>query len=70
MKAALVSFVEMQTFLGILGQGLGAGLVGLVVFVVAGLALGSKEMFAVRDAVKYRLFKIKRPIIIDEEGPK
>jgi putative peptidoglycan lipid II flippase len=70
MKAALVSFVDMQTFLGILGQGLGAGLVGLVVFVVAGLALGSKEMFAVRDAVKYRLFKIKRPIIIDEEGPK
>jgi putative peptidoglycan lipid II flippase len=69
MKAALAPFVDMQTFLGILGQGLGAGLVGLAVFIVAGLALGSREMFAVRDAIKYKLFKVKPPII-DEEGQK
>jgi len=68
MKAALAPFLDMQTFLGVFGQGLGAGLVGLVIFVIAGLLLGSREMFAVRDAVKYKLFKIKRPIIIDEEG--
>ncbi len=68
MKAALAPFVDMQTFLGIFGQGLGAGLVGLIVFVISGFLLGSREMFAVRDAVKYKLFKIKRPIINDEEG--
>jgi putative peptidoglycan lipid II flippase len=70
MKVLLAPYVDMQTFLGVFGQGLGAGLVGLVVFVVAGLALGSREMFAVRDAIKYKLFRVKRPIINDEEGQK
>ncbi|MFA5413404.1 MAG: murein biosynthesis integral membrane protein MurJ [Patescibacteria group bacterium] len=70
MKAILAPYVDMQTFLGVFGQGLGAGSVGIFIFSVVALALGSREMNAVRDAVKYKLFKIKRPIINVEEGPR
>jgi putative peptidoglycan lipid II flippase len=63
MKAILAPYVDMQTFLGVLGQGFGAGSVGIFIFSVVALALGSHEINAVRDAVKYKLFKIKKPII-------
>lgn len=70
MKFVLLPYIDMQTFLGVFGQGLGAGMVGILVFVSVALALGSREMNAVRDAVKYKLFRIKRPIINIEEGPR
>ncbi|MBU1146477.1 murein biosynthesis integral membrane protein MurJ [Patescibacteria group bacterium] len=70
MKAILVPYVDMQTFLGVLGQGFGAGSVGILIFVAAALALGSHEMNALGDAIKYKLFRIKRPIVNIEEGPR
>ena len=66
MKFVLAPFVDMQTFLGVFGQGFGAGLLGLGVFIGVGVVLGSREMIAVRDAIKYRLFKVKPPVISDE----
>jgi len=69
MKSILAPRVDMQTFLGVFGQGLGAGSIGLLIFAAAALVLGSREMFAVRDAIKYKLFRIKPPII-DDEGPR
>jgi putative peptidoglycan lipid II flippase len=69
MKSILAPRVDMQTFLGIFGQGLGAGSIGLLTFAATALVLGSREMFAVRDAIKYKLFRIKPPII-DDEGPR
>jgi putative peptidoglycan lipid II flippase len=70
MKAILAPYVDMQTFLGVLGQGLGAGSAGILIFSVVALVLGSREMNAVRDAVKYKLFRIKKPIVNIEEGPR
>lgn len=70
MKSVLAPYVDMQTFLGVLGQGAGAGSVGILIFSAVALTLGSREMNAVRDAVKYKLFRIKRPIINIEEGPR
>ncbi len=70
MKAILAPYVDMQTFLGVLGQGLGAGSVGILIFSAVALTLGSREMTAVRDAVKYKLFRIKKPIVNIEEGPR
>lgn len=66
MKFILAPLVNMQTFLGVFSQGFGAGLAGLGVFAVIGVALGSREMIAVRDAIKYKLFRIKPPVISDE----
>lgn len=66
MKFILAPRVDMQTFLGIFGQGVGAGLAGIGVFVGVGLALGSKEMLALRDVIKNKLFRIKTPVINDE----
>jgi putative peptidoglycan lipid II flippase len=68
MKFILEPHVDMQTFLGVLGQGLGAGAVGLAVFAAVASVLGLREMNAIRDAIKYKLFRIKRPIINVEEG--
>ena len=68
MKFILEPHVDMQTFLGVLGQGLGAGAVGLVVFAAVASVLGLREMNVIRDVIKYKLFRIKRPIINVEEG--
>lgn len=70
MKSILAPYVDMQTFLGVLGQGFGAGTVGIFIFSVVALVLGSREMAALRDAIKYKLFRIKRPIVNIEEGPR
>jgi putative peptidoglycan lipid II flippase len=67
MKFVIEPFVDMQTFFGIFGQGLGAGLAGLGIFAAVGVTLKSKEMLALKDAVRYRLFKVKPPIISDGE---
>ncbi len=66
MKFVIEPFVDMQTFFGIFSQGLGAGLAGLGIFAIVGITLKSKEMLALRDVVRHRLFKVKPPIISDE----
>lgn len=68
MKFVIEPHVDMQTFLGVFVQGLGAGSAGLAIFAATALALGSREMNALRDAIKYKLFRVKRPIINDGEG--
>lgn len=67
MKFILAPYLDMQKFWGVLGQGVGSGLAGLGVFAVIGIALGSKEMIALRDVIKYKLFKMKPPMISDGE---
>jgi len=62
MKFVIEPFVNMQTFLGVFSQGLGAGLIGLGVFAVVGIALRSKEMLSFKDAIKHRFFKTKPPV--------
>jgi len=69
MKYFLSDFVNMQTFLGIFFQGLGAGLAGIVIFATISLLLKSEEMLAIWQTIKYKLFKVK-PAVITEEGPK
>jgi putative peptidoglycan lipid II flippase len=69
MKFVIEPHVDMQTFLGVFTQGFGAGSAGLLVFAAVALMLGSREMSALRDAIKHKIFRIKPPII-DEEGPR
>lgn len=66
MKFILAPRVDMQTFFGVFGQGLGAGFAGLGIFVMVGMVLKSREMIAVRDAIRYKFFKVKPPVISDE----
>lgn len=66
MKFIIEPFVDMQTFLGVFGQGIGAGLVGLGIFVVVGIMLNSRELIALRGAIKHRLFRAKPPV--SDEG--
>lgn len=47
--------VDMRTFTGIFTQGLAAGLVGVIVYIVAGLLLKSQEMFSFWHAITNRL---------------
>lgn len=61
MKFIIEPFVNMQTFLGIFEQGVGAGLAGLGVFVMVGVILKSKELIALYRTIRHRLFKIKLP---------
>lgn len=51
----LANFVDTKTFLGLLAQGAGAGLGGLIVYFLAGLALRSTEMRIFWQALKNRL---------------
>ena len=51
----IAPLVDMQTFLGIFIQGLLAGLVGIVVYIIVGLVLRSQEMFSFWQAVSQRL---------------
>lgn len=47
--------VNMQTFIGVFIQGLSAGLIGIAVYITAGLLLKSQEMFSFWQAVTQRL---------------
>lgn len=46
--------VDMRSFLGIFTQGLLAGLIGVAVYIIAGLVLRSQEMFSFWQAIKCR----------------
>ncbi len=59
MKFGIEPYFGTTTFVGIFLQGLIAGLVGIAVFIVAGLALRSQEMYTFINSVKRRLFKEK-----------
>jgi len=60
MKYGIEPFFGTRTFLGIFLQGLIAGLVGIAVFIVAGLGLRSKEMYTFVNAIRKRIFKEQR----------
>jgi len=59
MKFGIEPYFGTRTFIGIFLQGLIAGLVGIAVFIVAGLALKSQEMITFVNALKKRIFKEK-----------
>ncbi|MCX6743546.1 MAG: polysaccharide biosynthesis C-terminal domain-containing protein, partial [Candidatus Parcubacteria bacterium] len=59
MKFGIEPYFGTTTFIGIFLQGLIAGLVGIAVFIVAGLALKSQEMITFVDSMKRRIFKEK-----------
>lgn len=67
-KYVVAPLVNMQTGLGIFTQGLVAGLLGLLVFLLAALALGSDEARAIKSAFQQRLFRDKesRPLELVE----
>lgn len=49
------NLVNMKTLLGIFTQGLVAGLIGIAVYIIAGLILRSEEMFSFWQAITHRL---------------
>lgn len=59
MKFGIEPYFGTRTFVGIFLQGLIAGLAGIAVFIVVGLALRSQEMNTFVNSVKRRLFKEK-----------
>ena len=60
MKYGIEPYFGTRTFLGIFLQGLISGLVGIAVFIVAGLVLRSKEMYTFVNSIKKRIFKEQR----------
>ncbi|PIP17755.1 MAG: murein biosynthesis integral membrane protein MurJ [Parcubacteria group bacterium CG_4_10_14_0_8_um_filter_35_7] len=62
-KYVIEPFVNMQTFLGVVIQGLVAGMVGLVVFVVISLILKSPEMIGFKEKIEHKFFRIRLPFI-------
>ncbi len=60
--------VRMNTFLGILLQGLIAGLVGLAVYFTVGLILRSPEMLVFKEICQKHLFRKKLPVELDESA--
>jgi putative peptidoglycan lipid II flippase len=59
MKFGIEPYFGTTTFIGIFLQGLIAGLVGIAVFIVAGLALKSQEMITFVNSLKKRMFREK-----------
>lgn len=59
MKFGIEPYFGTETFVGIFLQGFIAGIVGIAVFVVAGLLLRSREMYTFVNSVRRRLFKQK-----------
>ena len=59
MKFGIEPYFGTRTFIGIFLQGLIAGLAGIAVFIVVGLALRSQEMHTFVNSIKRRLFKEK-----------
>jgi len=59
MKFGIEPYFGTRTFIGIFLQGLIAGLVGIAVFIVVGLALRSQEMSTFVNSIRRRLFKEK-----------
>ncbi len=59
MKPLVASYVNMQTGWGIFTQGLVSGLLGLMIFLIAALALGSDEARHIKEAFSKRFFRAK-----------
>ena len=59
MKFGIEPYFGTRTFIGIFLQGLIAGLVGIAVFIVVGLALKSQEMITFVNSLRRRMFKEK-----------
>jgi len=59
MKFGIEPYFGTRTFVGIFLQGLIAGLAGIAVFIVVGLALRSQEMNTFVNSIRRRLFKEK-----------
>ncbi|HBX15682.1 MAG TPA: hypothetical protein DEF57_00020 [Candidatus Magasanikbacteria bacterium] len=57
LKYVIAPIVNMETFLGIFAQGALAGLGGLAVYAIAGLALRSHEMCVFIETIKKRLVR-------------
>jgi len=69
MKFGTEPYFGTATFVGIFLQGLIAGLVGIAVFIVVGLALKSQEMITFANSLKRRIFKENVPQEIINENP-
>ncbi|MFH1172906.1 MAG: oligosaccharide flippase family protein, partial [bacterium] len=67
-KYIVEPYVNMDTFLGILTQGLLAGLAGLVAYGLVGLLLRSQEMLVFKQVWQRRLLKITKATGIDESA--
>ncbi|MBT5337728.1 murein biosynthesis integral membrane protein MurJ [Candidatus Falkowbacteria bacterium] len=65
MKTWVGSLVDMQRFWGVFSQGLIAGLVGLLVFVIVGYLVKSEELMNFMAGLKKKLFKTVK---IEKEG--
>jgi len=61
MKSVVVRFISLDTFLGVLAQGLIAGSVGFAVFVSAAFLLKSPEMYEFLRGLKRRFWKRVKP---------
>lgn len=70
MKTIVVQFITLETFFGVLGQGLIAGGIGLVVYGVIAFLLKSDEMMEFLRGMKRRLLKRTKPeeTIVTEMG--
>jgi len=61
LKPIAASFMPLDTFLGVLGQGLFAGGVGIAAYVLVCLMLGSEEAREVWSGVRRRVFRKYQP---------
>lgn len=66
-KGVVATMVNMQTFMGILTQGVTAGLIGLAVYMAVGYALGLREAREVRKIYRRRAPVTPSSNIVQEE---
>ena len=67
-KTALGTALGTQTFLAVLAQGSGAGIVGIAVFAAVAYALGSEEARAVAAMYMRRMAPVPVPEIRQDDG--
>lgn len=68
MKKLVVDYIELDTFFAVLGQGIIAGITGLLVYAVVAYAFRSPEMMEFLRGMRRRLFKrakTSEPIVTD-----
>jgi putative peptidoglycan lipid II flippase len=61
MKQVVVKFISLDTFFGVLSQGLIAGMLGLAVYALVAYLLKSEEMYEFLRGMKRRLFRKAKP---------
>ncbi|MBI2552823.1 murein biosynthesis integral membrane protein MurJ [Candidatus Uhrbacteria bacterium] len=64
-KYAMAAHVNMQTGWGIFAQGAVAGVLGLAVFLLVALAMGSPEAEQIKNAFAKRLFRAKEARVVE-----